>query len=64
MVLHVAMMATIDYHVATVATTTTGHLMAFDIALTLTALGLMGILLIPVTAVADLIHSHTYRGDK
>lgn len=41
----------------------TGDLMAFDIALTLTALGLMGILLIPITAVADLIHARTYKGN-
>lgn len=45
------------------ATTNTGNLMAFDIALTLTALGLMGILLIPITAVADLIHARTYKGN-
>lgn len=38
--------------------------MTFDIGLTLTGLGVMSVLLILASALADYIHTRTYRGDR
>ena len=34
-----------------------------SIGFTLTALGLLALAFIPLTALADFIHAHTYKGD-
>jgi hypothetical protein len=35
-----------------------------SLAFTLTALGLLALAFIPLTALADAIHNHTYKGNR
>lgn len=41
-----------------------GFTMTFDIGLALTGLGVMSVLLILASALADYIHTRTYRGER